>query len=238
MRVTRVIANLTVADSAAARDFYTHYLGLSVEDFNLGWVARYESPDGDAFVQLVTRDATASENAVISAAVGSYVDGDAAYKEAKRRGTRSFTRSSKKHGDRGCSLCARPTGPRPRVEQLSRCEVVRCVPASDERLVGGPVLPRTTSSVGRIVRRRRSRPLPRRSIALTSPFRCQPSLLLVWLGHSCEWRVGQRRRGTVVEADDRQTGGDGDAELVRSLEDAERDYVAHRQNRSRRRFGL
>lgn len=84
MRVTRVIANLPVADIAAARDFYTHYLGLSVEDFNLGWVARYGSPDGNAFVQLVTRDATASQDSVISAHVGADVDD--AYEEAKRRG--------------------------------------------------------------------------------------------------------------------------------------------------------
>jgi catechol 2,3-dioxygenase-like lactoylglutathione lyase family enzyme len=67
MRVTGVIANLPVADIAAARDFYTHYLGLSVEDFNLGWVARYGSPDGNAFVQLVTGDATAPQDSVISA---------------------------------------------------------------------------------------------------------------------------------------------------------------------------
>lgn len=84
MRVTRVIANLPVADIAAARDFYTHYLGLSVEDFNLGWVARYLSPDGNAFVQLVTRDATASQDSVISVHVGA--DVDEAYEEAKRRG--------------------------------------------------------------------------------------------------------------------------------------------------------
>jgi catechol 2,3-dioxygenase-like lactoylglutathione lyase family enzyme len=84
MRVTRVIANLPVADIAAARDFYTHYLGLSVEDFNLGWVARYGSPDGNAVVQLVTRDATASQDSVISVLVGA--DVDEAYEEAKRRG--------------------------------------------------------------------------------------------------------------------------------------------------------
>ena len=84
MRVTRVVANLPVADIAAARDFYTDYLGLSVEAFNLGWVARYQSPDGKAFVQLVTRDATAPENSVISVLVGS--DVDEAYEEAKRRG--------------------------------------------------------------------------------------------------------------------------------------------------------
>jgi hypothetical protein len=37
-----------------ARDFYTDYLGLSVEDFNLGWVAHYRSSDGGAHIQLVT----------------------------------------------------------------------------------------------------------------------------------------------------------------------------------------
>jgi catechol 2,3-dioxygenase-like lactoylglutathione lyase family enzyme len=84
MPVTGVIANLPVADIAADHDFYTHYLGLSVEDFNLGWVARYGSPDGNAFVQLVTRDATASQDSVISVHVGS--DVDEAYEEAKRRG--------------------------------------------------------------------------------------------------------------------------------------------------------
>jgi predicted enzyme related to lactoylglutathione lyase len=84
MRVTRVVANLPVADIAAARDFYTQYLGLSVEGFNLGWVARYQSPDGDAVVQLVTRDASAPEDSVISVHVGGDVDG--AYEEAKRRG--------------------------------------------------------------------------------------------------------------------------------------------------------
>jgi catechol 2,3-dioxygenase-like lactoylglutathione lyase family enzyme len=84
MRATRVVANLPVADIAAARDFYTDYLGLSVEGFNLGWVARYQSPDGKAVVQLVTRDATASRDSVISVHVGA--DVDEAYEEAKRRG--------------------------------------------------------------------------------------------------------------------------------------------------------
>ncbi len=84
MRVTGITANLPVADIAAARDFYTDYLGLSVEGFNLGWVAHYRSPDGEAFVQLLTRDATASHDSVISVHVGSNVD--EAYAEAKRRG--------------------------------------------------------------------------------------------------------------------------------------------------------
>jgi catechol 2,3-dioxygenase-like lactoylglutathione lyase family enzyme len=84
MRVTGIVANLPVADVASARDFYIDYLGLSVEGFNLGWVANYRSPSGEATVQLVTRDATAPYDSVISVHVGSGVD--EAYLEAKRRG--------------------------------------------------------------------------------------------------------------------------------------------------------
>ena len=84
MRVTGINVNLPVADIATARDFYTDYLGLTVEEFNLGWVARYRSPGGEAAVQLVTRDATAPHDSVISVHVGSAVD--EAYAEAKRRG--------------------------------------------------------------------------------------------------------------------------------------------------------
>jgi catechol 2,3-dioxygenase-like lactoylglutathione lyase family enzyme len=84
MRVTGIVANLPVADIAAAREFYADYLGLNVEGFNLGWVAQFRSPDGKAVVQLVTGDATAAEDSVISVHVGSQVD--EAYEEAKRRG--------------------------------------------------------------------------------------------------------------------------------------------------------
>ena len=84
MRVTGIVANLSVADVAAARDFYADYLGLSTEAFNLGWVARYESPDTGARVQLVTSDATAPHDSVISVHVGAGVD--EAYAEAQRRG--------------------------------------------------------------------------------------------------------------------------------------------------------
>lgn len=84
MRVTGVTTNLPVADIDAARGFYTDYLGLSVEDLNLGWVARYASPDGRACVQLVTRDATSAQDSVISVHVGNHVDD--AYAEAQRRG--------------------------------------------------------------------------------------------------------------------------------------------------------
>src|SRR3954469_4770124 len=85
MRPTGITANLAVADIAAARDFYTDYLGLSAEEFNLGWVARYRSPSSsEAVVQLVTKDATAPHDSVISVHVGAGVD--EAYAEAQRRG--------------------------------------------------------------------------------------------------------------------------------------------------------
>jgi len=78
------MANLSVPDITEAREFYADYLGLTTEAFNLGWVARFESPDGRAAVQLVTRDATAPYDSVVSVAVGAQVD--EAYEEARRRG--------------------------------------------------------------------------------------------------------------------------------------------------------
>lgn len=84
MRITGITANLPVDDISAARSFYTDFLGLTVEEFNLGWVARYRSPAGRVSVQLVTRDASAPENAAISVHAGAGVDD--AYAEAKRRG--------------------------------------------------------------------------------------------------------------------------------------------------------
>ena len=84
MRATGITANLPVADIDAARDFYAGFLGLQVEVMNLGWVARFASPDGRAVVQLVTRDATSPQDSVISVHVGD--DVDEAYAEAQRRG--------------------------------------------------------------------------------------------------------------------------------------------------------
>ncbi|MDG4829837.1 VOC family protein [Solwaraspora sp. WMMD1047] len=83
MRVVRVIADLRVPDVEAARGFYTGFLGLADEEFNLGWVARYTAPESGAVVQLVTRDATAPEDPVISVQVD---DVDAAYEEARKLG--------------------------------------------------------------------------------------------------------------------------------------------------------
>lgn len=84
MQATNIFADLPVPDIGEARDFYVDYLGLSVERFNMGWVARFQSPDGRAVVQLITRDATAPHDPVISVAVGDGIE--EAYAEARRRG--------------------------------------------------------------------------------------------------------------------------------------------------------
>ncbi|SDD21239.1 VOC family protein [Rhodococcus tukisamuensis] len=83
MRTTRITTNLRVADVDAARSFYTDYLGLSTEEFNMGWVARYTSPETGAHVQLVTRDASAPEDSVVSVHTD---DVDGAYREAQELG--------------------------------------------------------------------------------------------------------------------------------------------------------
>jgi catechol 2,3-dioxygenase-like lactoylglutathione lyase family enzyme len=83
MRAIRIMPNLRVADVEAAKSFYTEFLGLSTEDFNMGWVARYASPETGAIVQLVTGDATAPEDSVVSVHTPDVV---AAYEEAQRLG--------------------------------------------------------------------------------------------------------------------------------------------------------
>ena len=83
MRVTQIIADLHVTDLDAAKGFYTDYLGLTDEEFNLGWVARYASPQTGINLQLMTRDATAPEDPVISVRVD---DVEAAYGQAQDRG--------------------------------------------------------------------------------------------------------------------------------------------------------
>jgi catechol 2,3-dioxygenase-like lactoylglutathione lyase family enzyme len=83
MRTIRVLTNLGVPDLEQAKGFYTGFLGLSTEEFDLGWVARCTSPDTGASVQLVTRDATAPEDSAISVQTD---DVDAAYAEAQQLG--------------------------------------------------------------------------------------------------------------------------------------------------------
>lgn len=78
-----MVANLQVPDIDTAKGFYAGFLGLAREEFNLGWVARYTSPETGATVQLVTRDATAPVDADISVHVD---DVEGAYAEAQRLG--------------------------------------------------------------------------------------------------------------------------------------------------------
>lgn len=91
-----IFADLPVSGIGEARDFYVDYLGLSIEVFNIGWVARSQSPDRRAVIQLVTRDATAPQDPVISVAVGDSIEG-----ATRRRGdeaSRSSTRSLRSPG--------------------------------------------------------------------------------------------------------------------------------------------
>ena len=75
---------------------------------NLGWVARYRSPDGRASVQLVTRDATSPQDSVISVHVGN--DVDEAYAEAQRRGYEIVHPLTTNRGASAGSWCATQTG--------------------------------------------------------------------------------------------------------------------------------
>jgi hypothetical protein len=53
VRVTGVTTNLPGADiDADGKLLYADYLGLNVDDLNLGWVTRHVSPDGRASVRL------------------------------------------------------------------------------------------------------------------------------------------------------------------------------------------
>ncbi|MGV0745091.1 VOC family protein [Mycolicibacterium sp. XJ870] len=83
MRCKRITANLRVPDIESAKSFYTDYLGLSTEEFNMGWVGRYTSPETGISVQLLTEDATAPEPPVVSVHTD---DVEGAYEEAQRLG--------------------------------------------------------------------------------------------------------------------------------------------------------
>lgn len=83
MHATSIVANLRVADIETAKSFYTDFLGLSTEEFNMGWVARYTSPETGANLQLVTRDASAPEDSLISIHTD---DVQGAYAEAQQLG--------------------------------------------------------------------------------------------------------------------------------------------------------
>ena len=82
MKAVEAITNLHTDDVERAREFFG-LLGLTEDGMNQGWVARFTSGDSGACVQVVTRDATAPEDSVMTIKVD---DVDAAYEEAQRRG--------------------------------------------------------------------------------------------------------------------------------------------------------
>lgn len=83
MRVIRVTADLTVSDLEEGWDFYTDYLGLDREDLGLDWVTRFVVPSSGEHIQLVSRDATAPENPLLTVKVD---DVEEAYAQARQRG--------------------------------------------------------------------------------------------------------------------------------------------------------
>src|SRR3954454_8743827 len=88
MDVIRILADMHVADIDAAKGFYEDFLGLQVEEFNLGWVARFAAPEPNRYdqtvrIQLVTRDASAPTDPVVSVLTSDVI---AAYEEARGRG--------------------------------------------------------------------------------------------------------------------------------------------------------
>ena len=116
MRAKRVTANLRVADVDARRASTPTTSRLSTEEFNMGWVARYTSPDSGAHVQLVSRDAKAPEDPVISVHTD---DVDAAYEEAAEApDTRSCTRTTMERG-----VCAGSSSARPMAMSSTSCAI-------------------------------------------------------------------------------------------------------------------
>ena len=78
MTVRRVMPVITVADAEAARDTYLRVFGLR-EVMNLGWIVTLADDDLSHQVSLMTKDATASVNPMVSIEVD---DVNAAYQAA------------------------------------------------------------------------------------------------------------------------------------------------------------
>jgi predicted enzyme related to lactoylglutathione lyase len=79
----RIVPNLKVDDAGAGHAFYVEFLGLAKE-FDLGWIASFRDPKNRSIqVSLVSGDATAPEDSVMSVNVA---DVDAAYARAHELG--------------------------------------------------------------------------------------------------------------------------------------------------------
>ena len=83
MRVIRVTIDLTVPDIEEAKAFYAGYLGLDAQNMGLDWVTRFVVPNSGEHIQLMSQDATASQNPRLTVKVE---DVDEAYTSALERG--------------------------------------------------------------------------------------------------------------------------------------------------------
>lgn len=83
MHVMRVTIDLTVPDIEEASAFYSGYLGLDEQEMGLDWVTRFVVPNSGQHIQLVSHDATAPENPLLTVKVD---DVDDAYAAARGRG--------------------------------------------------------------------------------------------------------------------------------------------------------
>jgi predicted enzyme related to lactoylglutathione lyase len=84
--VTRIAANLPVADVTRANALYAGLFGMDVR-MDMGWVG-FVGPAGAPAVQLqlVTRDATATEDSAVSIGLASVAEVDAAYERVRAAG--------------------------------------------------------------------------------------------------------------------------------------------------------
>lgn len=83
MAVRRIVPNLKVDNARAGHDFYVEFLGLE-KAFDLGWIASFrDTHNRSVQVSLVSADATAAEDSVMSVDVA---DVDAAYGRARELG--------------------------------------------------------------------------------------------------------------------------------------------------------
>lgn len=83
MRTSETIPNLHVDDIEAAGAFFGDVLGLTDQEMGLDWVTRWVDDESGAAVQLVTQDATAPEDSVVTVKVD---DVEAAYAAAQTAG--------------------------------------------------------------------------------------------------------------------------------------------------------
>lgn len=82
MKAIEAITNLHADDVQRAREFFG-FLGLTEVAMNMGWVARFTSPDKGVGVQVVTRDATAPEDSAMTIKVD---DVDSVFEAVQQRG--------------------------------------------------------------------------------------------------------------------------------------------------------